>query len=305
MGKNVKQTIGLVGLGNAGLALGGALAKRFDICGFDQQPERVQAAQQKGIRPCSSLSELVGSSEFIFLSLPTPEASRAVASSMSELALTGKLLIETSTVNPKDAQWLLDYAQARGASAMDAAVLGGVKNLSEGKTTFLVGASAEDYSRSKMILESVSKKIFYMGAVGNGMRIKLINNAVAHTTMVMLLEAAAMSAKAGIGLDVFYELMNSESGLTRPLTHRLKERVYSGDYEAGMSTANARKDSLLALAMAQELKVPLFTMQASHTVYEIASQQGLEGLDYASIATLWEKWGDLSFQTPQSKSEQD
>lgn len=297
----MKQTIGLVGLGNAGSALGGALAKRFEICGFDQQPERVHAAHARGIRPCGSLRELVDSSEFIFLSLPTPEASRAVAACMSGLNLTGKLLIETSTVNPNDAQWLLEYAQAHGASAIDAAVLGGVKNLSEGQTTFLVGATAEDFSRSKMILKSVSKKIFYMGAVGNGMRIKLINNAVAHTTMVMLLEAASLSVKAGIGLDVFYELMNSDSGLTRPLTHRLKDRVYSGDYEAGMSTANARKDSILVLALAQELKVPLFTMQASHTVYEIATQQGLEELDYASIATLWEQWCDLSFLTEQSK----
>jgi len=297
----VKQTIGLVGLGNAGLALGVALTKHFEICGFDQQPERLEAARQKGIRPCGSLRELAESSEFIVLSLPTPAASRAVAASLSELDLRGKLLIETSTVNPKDAQWLLEHAQAHGASAMDAALLGGVKNLSEGQTTFLVGASPEDFSRARAILESVSKKVFYMGAVGNGMRIKLINNAVAHTTMVMLLEAAALSAKAGIGLDVFYELMNSESGLTRPLTHRLKERVYHGDYEGGMSTANARKDSLLALAMAQELKVPLFTMQASHTVYEIAAQQGLEGLDYASIATLWEKWGGVSFQTAPTK----
>jgi 3-hydroxyisobutyrate dehydrogenase-like beta-hydroxyacid dehydrogenase len=297
----VKQTIGLVGLGNAGLALGIALTKHFEISGFDQQPERLEAAHQKGIRPCSSLRELAESSEFIVLSLPTPAASRAVAASLSEVELRGKLLIETSTVNPKDAQWLLEYAQAHGASAMDAALLGGVKNLSEGQTTFLVGASPEDFSRVRAILESVSKKVFYMGAVGNGMRIKLINNAVAHTTMVMLLEAAALSAKAGIGLDVFYELMNSESGLTRPLTHRLKERVYQGDYEGGMSTANARKDSLLALAMAQELKVPLFTMQASHTVYEIAAQQGLEGLDYASIATLWEQWGGVSFQTAPPK----
>jgi 3-hydroxyisobutyrate dehydrogenase-like beta-hydroxyacid dehydrogenase len=49
--------------------------------------------------------------------------------------------------------------------------------------------------------------------------------------------------------------------------------------------------------MAQELHVPVFTMQASHTVYEIAMQQGLANLDYASIAKLWESWGGLSFKT--------
>ena len=293
----MSESIGVVGLGNAGLALAGALVRRFEVYGFDQKAARIQESEKLGIKSCGSVAELVNTCEIIFLSLPTPEASRAVAQSMSSVSLSGKLLIETSTVDPKDVTWLLEFAQSRGASAMDAAVLGGIQNLAEGKTTFLVGADPGDYSRVQTMLESVSKKIFYMGPAGNGMRIKLINNAVAHTTMVVLLEAAAMAAKSEIPLDVFYELMNSDSGLTRPLTHRLKERAYRGQYEGGMSTANARKDSLLALAMAQELHVPVFTMQASHTVYEIAVQQGLANLDYASIAKLWESWGGVSFQT--------
>lgn len=293
----MREKIGVIGLGNAGLALAGALAKHEAVLGFDRKPERLQEAQALGIKPCGSIAELAQSSDIIFLSLPTPEASRAVAQSMAEVSLSGKLMVETSTVDPKDIAWLLDFAQARGASAMDAAVLGGIQQLAAGKTTFLVGAGAEDYARVKVQLEGISKKIFYMGPAGNGMRIKLINNAVAHTTMVVLLEAAAMAAKSEIPLDVFYELMHSDSGLTRPLTHRLKERAYRGDYEGGMSTANARKDSLLALAMAQELQVPVFTMQASHTVYEIAMQQGLAELDYAAIATLWENWGKVSFKT--------
>lgn len=293
----MNEKIGVIGLGNAGLALAGALAKHQEVLGFDRKAERLAAAQQSGVGICDSIAELARFSDIIFLSLPTPEASRSVAQSMSSVDLSGKLLVETSTVDPKDVAWLLEFAQSHGASVMDAAVLGGIQNLAEGKTTFLVGADEAVYARVKAILESVSKKIFYMGPAGNGMRIKLINNAVAHTTMVVLLEAAAMAAKSDIPLDVFYALMNSDSGLTRPLTHRLKERAYRGDYEGGMSTANARKDSLLALAMAQELHVPVFTMQASHTVYEIAMRQGLENLDYASIATLWEGWGDVSFKT--------
>lgn len=293
----MNESIGVVGLGNAGLALAGALVRQYEVCGFDQKAARMQESEKSGIKPCDSVEELVKTCDIIFLSLPTPAASRAVAQSMSSVSLTGKLLIETSTVDPKDVTWLLEFAQSRGASAMDAAVLGGIQNLAEGKTTFLVGAAEGDYARVQTMLESVSKKIFYMGPAGNGMRIKLINNAVAHTTMVVLLEAAAMAAKSDIPLEVFYELMNSDSGLTRPLTHRLKERAYRGQYEGGMSTANARKDSLLALAMAQELHVPVFTMQASHTVYEIAMQQGLANLDYASIAKLWESWGGVSFKT--------
>src|SRR3546814_5740947 len=105
------------------------------------------------------------------------------------------------------------------------------------------------------------------------MRAKLVNNAVAHTTMVMLLEGAALAVKAGVPIEVYYTLMQRESGLLRPLTHRFGERIRQQDFEGGMPTANARKDSMLALDLARELGVPLFTLQASHTVYEIRSEE--------------------------------
>ena len=61
-----------------------------------------------------------------------------------------------------------------------------------------------------------------------------------------------------------------------------------------MSTANARKD-FAPPDYARAMQVPLFTMQASHSVYELAMHEGLSGQDYASISKLWERWLDVSF----------
>lgn len=66
-------------------------------------------------------------------------------------------------------------------------------------------------------------------------------------------------------------------------------------FEGGMSVSNARKDSVLALQMAQELGVPLYAIQASHTPYEVAQAKGLGALDYAALATLWEDWTGVAF----------
>jgi len=53
----------------------------------------------------------------------------------------------------------------------------------------------------------------------------------------------------------------------------------------------ARKDSVLALELAQSLGVPLFAIQGSHTVYEIAASAGYGRDDYAAVAKLWADWG--------------
>jgi 3-hydroxyisobutyrate dehydrogenase-like beta-hydroxyacid dehydrogenase len=292
-----KQAIGVIGLGNAGLALATPLLRGFDVVGYDRDPKRVELARSTGLRMAASAAEVSRDCEIILLSLPSPAASLAAAGELGQGTLKGRLVIETSTVGPHDIDALRDFAVGHGATVVDSAIIGGVHKLAEGKTTFLVGASARDYERARPILEAAAEEIFHLGETGSGMRAKLVNNAIAHTTMVMLLEGAALAVKAGVPVDVFYTLMRRESGLMRPLTHRFGERIRQQDFEGGMPTANARKDSALALELARELGVPLFTMQASHTVYEMARSHELDRLDYASISKFWEEWLDIGFGT--------
>lgn len=292
-----KQAIGVIGLGNAGLALATPLARQFDVVGYDRDPDRIELARAAGLRVAASAAQVSGDCEIILLSLPSPAASLAAAGELAQGSLQGRLLIETSTVGPHDIEALQALASSHGATVVDSAIIGGVQKLTEGRTTFLVGASPQDYERARPVLDAAAEEIFHLGAAGSGMRAKLVNNAIAHTTMVMLLEGAALAVKAGVPVDVFYTLMERESGLMRPLTHRFGERIRQQNFEGGMPTANARKDSALALDLARELGVPLFTMQASHTLYEMARSQGLDRLDYASISKLWEGWADISFGT--------
>lgn len=292
-----KQTVGVIGLGNAGLALATPLLRKFDVVGYDRDQKRVELAKSTGLRMAASAADVSREADIILLSLPTPAASLAAAGELAQGTLQGRLVIETSTVGPHDVEALRDLAARHGATVVDSAIIGGVHKLTEGKTTFLVGASAQDYERARPVLETAAEEIFHLGEAGSGMRAKLVNNAIAHTTMVMILEGAALAVKAGVPVDVYYTLMRRESGLMRPLTHRFGERILQQDFEGGMPTANARKDSSLALELARELGVPLFTMQASHTVYEIARSQDLDRQDYASISKLWEEWAGVEFGT--------
>jgi 3-hydroxyisobutyrate dehydrogenase-like beta-hydroxyacid dehydrogenase len=109
--------------------------------------------------------------------------------------------------------------------------------------------------------------------------------------MVVLVEASSMAVASGLEMTQLIELLRDpEAGLNRPLTHRLAERVVGANFEGGMPTEAARKDSALALELAQKAGVPLFAIQGAHTAYELAMAQGLARLDYAAIATMWEGW---------------
>lgn len=100
-----------------------------------------------------------------------------------------------------------------------------------------------------------------------------------------------MARAEGVALDDIAAMLDREDGgLQRPLNHRVMQRMATGDYEGGMPLDAARKDSMLALAMAQRSETPLFATQAAQSVYDIAAGQGFGREDYSALAKLWEGW---------------
>lgn len=290
--------IGLIGLGNAGRALLEALSATRPLQIYDRDPERCAGLDAICAHPptvAAGGAALAAEVDLLVLSLPTPAASLAVAGEIRGALRPGTVVLETSTVRPEDVEALHDLLAPAGALVVDAAVIGGVHKLAKGKGAFLVGPPEAETGPAGPALRAISEEIFFLKRRGDGMRAKLVANGVSHTAYVLLLEAAALAAAQGIPMDVFQRLMERESGLLRPLTHRFAERLRGGDFEGGMSTVNARKDSRLIIDTAQSLGVPLFAIPATHAAYEIAVREGLGDLDYASMGKLWENWLGVSF----------
>lgn len=295
--------IGLIGLGNAGGALLEALSAHDSILVHDRDPARFAAlADNCRNRPvaAASAADLARQAEVIILSLPTPAASLAVADEIAASVRPDTVVVESSTVAPEDVEAL--QARLAPARVIDAPLIGGVQKLALGQAVFLLGASEENAGAVGALFKRISAETFFLGERGSGMRAKLIANGVAHAVYVVLMEAGALAAAQDVPLPVLYRLLERESGLMRPLTHRFGERLRDHDFTGGMSTANARKDSALILDTARALGVPLFATAAAHSVYELAVREGLESLDYAAIGTLWEKWLGISFADGEAKT---
>jgi 3-hydroxyisobutyrate dehydrogenase-like beta-hydroxyacid dehydrogenase len=285
------EAVGVVGLGNMGAVLAARLARGGPVVAFDLDAQRRDAAAAEGgveiAVSAAAVAEAVG---VLVLSLPRPEASRAVLDEALEPLGADGLVIETSTIGPADARAAHALAAERGAGYVDAAILSGLEQVRDGTSAFLLGGEANDVARAEPVLRRVCERVFRFGGPGTGMAAKVVNNAVAHAEMVVLVEAAALAAAEGIALDDLCELLEQDdAGVKRPLSGRLAGRVRAGDYDGGMPTEAARKDSALALDMARAGGVPLFAMQAADSVYELALRAGLGRQDYAAIATLWEE----------------
>ncbi len=284
--------IGLIGIGNMGIAVAQRLADAFTVVGFDTSDERRAAAAGLGVEVAESVPEVASRADIVLLSLPRPAISAAtVTSILNAPDRVTTAIVETSTVLPSDARAAAEACADQDVAYVDAAILSGVGSVLAGQTQLLIGGMPEAVEHVRPALNAITATSRWLGPVGAGMAAKVINNAVAHDVFVVLSEAVALGRANGIEIGTLVELLGDpEAGLIRPLTHRIAERLATRSFDGGMPIDAARKDSQLALAMAQEGGVALFATQAAHTVYEIAVAAGMGRLDYSAVATLWDGW---------------
>lgn len=288
---NAKQ-VALYGLGNMGYLVAERIARKFPVQVADLNKEAVERARKEfDARPVSTPEDLAQTS-VVVLCLPSPAASQAVLTQIASHLPKHAVVVETSTVNPSDIHASARILEKSDIPLIDASIMAGVSQMAAGTAMLLVGGDKGALDACDDVLAAISDKRIHFGPAGSGAAAKVINNAVAHAVMVVVAEAGSMATAAGVDCEKLVGLLaDKQMGLHRPLTHRYAERIMQGNYEGGMPLEAARKDSVLALELAQSLKVPLFAIQGAHSVYEMALAAGYGRDDYAAVAKIWNDWG--------------
>jgi len=291
--------VAIYGLGNMGYPLAERVGRRFATQVFDLDAAQLQRAQAAfGATPIHSPQDLART-EIVVLCLPSPAISQAVLGQIGPQLPRGAVVLETSTVNPEHIHAAQALLAPHGVDVIDASILAGVGQMVAGTASLALGGDPAVIARAQPVLDAIATKQIHFGALGAGAAAKVINNAVAHAVMIVVAEAGAMATAAGVSCDKLIALLSdAQMGLHRPLTYRYAERIVNGDYAGGMPLDAARKDSVLALQLAQTLGVPLFAIQGSHSVYDMATAAGYGRDDYAAVAKLWADWGCPTVPAP-------
>lgn len=135
----------------------------------------------------------------------------------------GTVLAVHSTIGTDDCAEIAAAAAASGVLVIDAPVSGGGSAAAAGKLTVYVGGTDDAVARARPVLETYGDPVLHMGALGSGLRTKLVNNALnaaqfalAHDAMVLgeafgldaarLGEALCRGSGRSFSLEVFVGL---------------------------------------------------------------------------------------------------
>ena len=278
------KPIGIIGLGVMGSAMATNLRKAaFAVEGYDIAPKARAALKRIGGRPVAGVSRI--KAPVVITSLPSARALHDVAD-----ALKGRrIVLETSTLPIEEKERARASLARKGITLLDCPLSGtGAQARAKDLVVFASGERSA-FLKAQPFLPGFSRAHYYLGAFGNGSRMKFVANLLVAIHNVSTAEAFVLGMKAGLDPRTIYEVMANSAGASRMFQIRGPQMVANRYDEATISVALFQKDMKIIGEFAQALGVPTPLFNAAAPLYNAAMAQGMSERDTASVCAVLER----------------
>jgi len=291
------ETIGFIGLGAMGAGMAANLIKAgYALVVNDIDDAKVAALAARGATPAVSAAEVARQSARTVTMVETTAQTEEVIlgrNGIIEGAARGHVVVMMSTIDPHAARRIHDRLRAAGIAMLDAPVSGGTARAVSGELAVIAGGDAAVFASCGPIFRAMSAHQFHVGAIGQGLALKLVNNMLIQVNTVAIAEAFVMGAKAGLDPKIMFDVIRVSTGASFALDFRVP-RMIAGDFAPGGTVDISYKDQELETAFAKSLGVPLFLANVSQQVYQMARAEGFAKEDGASIVKVYERMAGVT-----------
>jgi 3-hydroxyisobutyrate dehydrogenase len=273
------REIGFIGLGAMGSPMSKNLIKKgYKLTVYDIIKERMEVSVNLGAQAASSSKEVAERSQVIITMVPSSPNVREVIlgrEGVIEGIKKGSVVIDMSTIDPLTTREIAKILLDKGVTMLDAPVAKGVSAAIAGSLAIFVGGERGVYEKCKDILSAMGTDIHYVGDIGAGEVVKIVNNLMLATTMCSLAEALVLGVKAGVEPEVLVNALSQGSGNSFVLENHVKNFVLKGKFEKGVFPVDYMiKDLGLALVTGAGHHVPLYFGALASQAYELARAAG-------------------------------
>lgn len=277
------ERIGVIGLGRMGSALAVRLsAQCAQVTGWTRSGLSTTRAAEMGVAAASDIPELVAQSDIILTSLLDDAAVASVLDALLRCDLSGRLILETSTVVPTLLTERLPEFERRGADVMDTPISGGPEMVEAGTCGVFTGGSGAVYGRALPVLHGFAGRVFHVGPLGTGLAMKTVNNAMMQVYVLALRELLPVAQRAGLSLETAMTILaGGPAGL--PMVRDRLPKIMGEDPEVGFPISAILKDNHVfrQVAAAYGVETPLLALAGQDLA--AAVEAGLADIDPAHL----------------------
>jgi 3-hydroxyisobutyrate dehydrogenase-like beta-hydroxyacid dehydrogenase len=281
--------IGFIGLGRMGSAMAANLVRAgHEVTVFNRTPGKSSALIALGAREAASVAGASGG-EVVITMLANDEAASDIAlgsGGIVENLSKGAIHLSMSTISVALSKQLTK-AHAQSGQRYVAAPVMGRPNMAAAAKLFIVAAGdLAAIDACKSVFDALGQKTSTIGVEPSAANlVKLTANFLQAAVIESLGEAIALIGKAGIDRRAYVDLLTSTI-FTAPAYKIFGPLIADGTFEAAFAAPLGYKDIRLALAEAENLRVPMPLASLLHDRFLRLFAQGGDNLDWSAIGGL-------------------
>ena len=290
----MQRVIGIIGLG----IMGGAFARNlvaggWKVIGYDIDANRRAEAKAAGVKIAASAQAVAKAAKDIITSLPTPRAVLGTARLIAKAKVSRRTVIEASTLSLDDKTAFKDILKKAGHTVLDCPMSGtGAQAAVKDLVVYASGDTAAVRRLEPMFL-GFARKVYDLGAYGNGSKMKFIANHLVAIHNVAAAEAMVLAMKAGLDPHQTVEVVSSGAGTSRVFELRAPMMASNTYLPATMRSTTWKKDLTVIGDFASGLGCPTPLFGLSTTLHEATLAAGHGAEDSAAVCATLEQMAGL------------
>ena len=274
----------MIGLG----IMGGAIARNliaagFSLSGYDVDAGKMEELSRDGVRSANSAAGAVGGAAIALTSLPSVEALDATVAEFVAHPQPGLIVVEISTFPIEAKEAARDRLGGAGMTLLDCPLSGtGAQAVTKDLAVYASGDEGA-FGQCRAVFDGFARATHYLGAFGNGSRMKFVANLLVAVHNVAAAEAIVLGTKAGLDPARVLEVIGSGAGTSRIFELR-GPMMAKGVYTPPTATMHVlEKDSFIIAEFARSLGVSTPTLDAAAPLYGEAEKAGYAQEDVAAV----------------------
>ena len=285
------KVIAFLGIG----AMGDRIANNLLDAGYNlrvwnRTPEKCQNLVKKGAKSYSSPKEAVANADLAISMVTNDDASKFVWLDPQSGAIHGlkseAIAIEYSTLTPDWCRELETYIIDKGCNFLGAPVIGTLPQAENASLVHLVGGREAILDRVRDVLKVNSVSTYYLGAVGQGMTMKLAVNALFGAQVVALSEILGVLQNAGIATESAVNLLNNLP-TTSPTLKAIGSLIAANKYDPLFPIDLVEKDFAYLEKLANSFQSSIPAIAKVRKIYQQGKAAGYGQDNITGIAKLY------------------
>lgn len=275
------NTIGVIGLGIIGNAWAQNYASAGKLAGTWNRTPKPDAPAWK-----ESPAAVATAADVTQIVVADPAAVEGVLAKILPVLKAGKVVVQSSTIDPESSAKFAQQVQATGARYLAAPFTGSKPAAEQRQSVFYLGGDRGLMTEIDPLLALISAKRFIVGTNEQACTLKLAMNLNIAVQMQGLAEALTFARHSGISDDVFFEAISQNVGYSGLV--RLKEpKLRAAEFAAQFSVKHLHKDLRLVSRSAGCDDFP--GLDAVREAYKTAEARGMGDEDFSAVIKLLEQ----------------